>query len=406
MHLFSSSSQRRAGCLLAVVAGTMSAFCHADWFDTLQTSVTGSDVGLDFRYRYELVDAENFDKDAHASTLRSRLTWTSGAIGAWMVGAEADYVAVVGSERYNSLSNGRVEYPVVADPKGFDLNQVFVRYTQEDFAGTAGRQRINHGNQRFIGGVAWRQNEQTYDGLRLELDGKVRLDYAYTNRVNRIFGPDDGVQPRKWNSNSHLFRADVELAKGHQLHAYGYLLDFRNGNGPNNSNATLGLEYRGKVGPVSLAAALARQSDYGRNPVRYDATYYLLEGKFAASDDFGATLGYEVLGSDDGEAGFATPLATLHIFQGWADIFLNTPADGVRDAYLGLNGKVGRLSLGAIYHWFGADRGGSNFGEELNLVAGYPLHKALNLQLKYANYQAKRFAQDTTKFWLTLQLKI
>ena len=48
------------------------------------------------------------------------------------------------------------------------------------------------------------------------------------------------------------------------------------------------------------------------------------------------TLGYEVLGSDDGKKGFATPLATGHKFQGFADKFLTTPNDGVQDLYVGV----------------------------------------------------------------------
>ena len=44
--------------------------------------------------------------------------------------------------------------------------------------------------------------------------------------------------------------------------------------------------------------------------------------------------GYEVLGADNG-VGFATPLATGHKFQGWADKFLTTPGDGIEDVYIG-----------------------------------------------------------------------
>ncbi len=394
-----------AGISLLVLLGLLSLPVRADWHDDLATSVSEGKVNLNFRYRYELVDQDSFDKDANASTLRSRLTFTSGALGAWTYGAEADYVAVVGSERYNSLANGQTEYPVVADPKGFDLNQVYLKYSKDELAATLGRQRINHGNQRFVGGVAWRQNEQTYDGLRGTLGGRLKLDYAYVNRVNRIFGPDDGVQPRKWNANTHFFRGDFELAENHKLNAYGYLMDFENGNGPINSNATLGIEYAGSFGPVRLAAALAQQSDYADNPQDYDATYYLIEGKFV-SKHFGATIGFESLGSDDGTASFKTPLATLHKFQGWADLFLVTPLDGVQDTYLGVNGKIGKLSLGAIYHIFKADEGSADYGEEIDLVASYPLHESLNLQLKYAQYDADEFQVDTTKFWLTLQLKL
>ncbi len=35
----------------------------------------------------------------------------------------------------------------------------------------------------------------------------------------------------------------------------------------------------------------------------------------------------------NGAIGFATPLATLHIFNGWADLFLTTPANGLKDLY-------------------------------------------------------------------------
>lgn len=406
MHSQTPSYQHfRAGFCLLVMLSLLSLSVRADWYESLSTSVSEGKVNFDFRYRYEFVDQASFDKNANASTLRSRLTFGSGALGAWTYGAEADYVAVVGSERYNSLSNGQTEFPVVADPKGFDLNQVYLRYKKDNTTGTFGRQRINHGNQRFVGGVAWRQNEQTYDGLRGEFGSKLKFDYTYVTRVNRIFGPDEGVQPRKWNANTHLFRGDFSLAENHTLIAYGYLMDFENGNGPANSNATLGAEYAGKFGPVSLKAALAQQSDYADNAQSYDATYYFVEGKFA-TDNFGVTLGFESLGSDDGTASFKTPLATLHKFQGWADLFLVTPPDGVQDAYLGVNGRIGKLTLGAIYHNFKADEGSADYGDELDLIANYPLHKALKVQLKFARYEADEFGVDTTKFWVTLQLKI
>ncbi|MEI8045213.1 MAG: hypothetical protein WCL11_27625, partial [Verrucomicrobiota bacterium] len=67
-------------------------------------------------------------------------------------------------------------------------------------------------------------------------------------------------------------------------------------------------------------------------------------------------VGYEVL-EGNGTIGFATPLATLHAFNGWADMFLSTPANGLKDFYL----KAGyslpadfvaakSLNLSAIWH--------------------------------------------------------
>src|SRR5579863_6611342 len=36
----------------------------------------------------------------------------------------------------------------------------------------------------------------------------------------------------------------------------------------------------------------------------------------------------------NGHAGFSTPLATTHLFDGWADMFLTTPANGLGNFYL------------------------------------------------------------------------
>ena len=44
---------------------------------------------------------------------------------------------------------------------------------------------MNHLNQRFLGGVGWRQNEQTFDGLRLQqkIGSDMTLDVAAVHNV-------------------------------------------------------------------------------------------------------------------------------------------------------------------------------------------------------------------------------
>ena len=367
--------------------------------------LTNGDVGLNFRYRYEYVDQDGIDREANASTLKSRLTWSSAAYKKFKAGIEIDNVTVIGDENYRTPTNGQTSYPVVADPGGTDINQAFVSFTGDDLTATAGRQRILHGNQRFVGGVGWRQNEQTFDAVRLQLPSpdKVSLDYAYIRDVNRIFGPDNSaVQPKRWESDSHILTAALAPAKGHKLGAFIYLLDFDNS--PANSTSTYGIEYKGKAGPVSLTAALASQSDYADNPTDYSADYYMAElGLTTKVATF--ALGYEVLGSDDGDAGFRTPLATLHKFQGWADKFLSTPATGIEDAYLKVTGNIGPTKWALFYHDFSADKGSADYGSEINLVGTYPINKQLSAQLKYANYDADDFATDTEKLWFTLNLK-
>ena len=166
---------------------------------------------------------------------------------------------------------------------------------------------------------------------------------------------------------------------------------------------TWGLSYAGKVGPVTLNAAAAWQSDYADNPASFDTDYFSVDGAYTFSK-VTFLLGYEVLGSDGGAIAFQTPLATLHKWQGWTDLFLSTPANGIEDTYLTVSGKLGDFALSATYHDFAADEGSADYGDEWDLVASYPINTKLSAELKYASYDRDTFAVDTDKLWFTLNL--
>lgn len=386
----------RSAMVAAILAPATSQVFAADLEE-----FTKGEADINFRYRFEDVDQDGMSEDAGASTLRTRFTWKSGQVDRFKIGIEADYVSVIGSEKYNSTENGKVRYPVVPDPEGFDLNQAYVAYQGESVNADFGRQRILHGSQRFVGGVGWRQNEQTYDALRLRPKfAEWTVDYAYVWNVNRIFGPDDGAQPADWHGNSHFVTAGRPISEDHKVELFGYVLDFENANGPVNSSSTWGLGYKGKVGIASLAATIATQSDYADNPRDYSARFYSVQADIPVKP-VTLTLGYEVLGSDDGTAAFMTPLATLHKFQGWTDKFLVTPAAGIEDAWLGVKGKVKGFGWNLMWHDFSADEGGADYGTELNFVLNYAVTKHVKLQFKAADYDAEDFSTDTTKFWLT-----
>lgn len=375
---------------------------------------TEGKASFNFRYRYEYVDQEGFSRNAKASTLRSRLTYTSAQYKGFSFLTEFDDVTAIGSDNYNSTANGNTQYPVVADPEGTEVNQAWAKYAAGGASGSYGRQRIVHGNQRFIGGVAWRQNEQTYDGFRAMYKGDhgLVLDYAYVYNINRIFGPDDGpVQPANHHGSNHFLRADWKFAEEHTLSGFYYGLEidedraYAAGKTVGNSSDTIGVEYSGKFGPIGAKAAYATQSDAGDNPASYDADYYMLEGSFGFSG-LKASLGYEVLGAGDG-VGFKTPYATLHKFQGWADKFLITPGDGIEDIYVGLTGKLGPVALGGFYHDFSAEDSGEDWGSEIDLVATWNYNKNWMFQLKYASFSSDSDAYtDTDKAWLTVNFKI
>lgn len=375
--------------------------------DELVVATTESSAKFKFRYRIESVEQDGVEEDALASTAKARFSWASGTVANFSVGLETDYVFKVGDQQYNSTENGRTEFPVVADPEGFDVNQAYVKYAVSNTTASFGRQRIVHGGQRFVGGVAWRQNEQTFDAFRLQIkpSESLSLDYSYVFNVNRIFGPDGGAQPSDWDSDSHLLMARFKLSEQHSIDAFAYLLDFSNDNGIPNSTATYGLEYAGNFGGLKLNASYATQSDYGDSALDYSADYYAFSAAYTLN---AITLraGYEVLGSDDGLAAFRTPLATAHKFQGWADKFLGTPASGIEDATIGVAGKLGALKLAVNYHDFSANEGSASLGSELDFVATWPVSKAVTVQLKFADYQADSHATDTRKVWATLNFAL
>ncbi|SDZ75375.1 alginate export family protein [Microbulbifer marinus] len=393
-------------------------FCQPAWSDhatatDLNDAIMHSCADVDFRYRYERVDQENFSKNANASTLRSRLTWHTATLHNWVGLVEVDNIAAIGSERYNSTVNGKTQYPVVADPTDTDLNRIQVQYKTKPFTGTLGRQRINQDNQRFVGGVGWRQNEQTFDGGRAEFSMGYyakgwRGDVAWIGNVNRVFGPD--------GPNADLrgtvipVRLPYTPVENHELVPYLYWFDFdsgrNNSNGENFSTGTLGLHYHGSCprGQRSFAwdwwLSAAIQKDIENNPKDYTERYFLAESN-VKFEHFSFGGGYEYLGGT-GKAAFITPLATLHKFQGWADQFLNTPVDGVGDAYVKGGFKWGSFNFGLIYHNFRSTTGGLDYGNETDAVAEFKVNRWLKLQAKYADYRADEFSQDTEKFWFSI----
>ena len=227
--------------------------------DSLMGMFTDGKASIDLRYRYENVDQDTKTRTAIANTLRSRLTLASASWHGVSGLAEVDNVTDFGSDDYNSTENGNTRYPVIADPTGTDLNQLWLKYAGDNYDGTAGRQRILHGNQRFVGGVAWRQNEQTYDGFRANWEplDKLKLDASYVYNINRIFGPDDGANPADLEGDNFFFRADYQFLENHKVAAFGYWLDidedgpYSAGKTVNNSSDTYGVEYNGKISFLS-----------------------------------------------------------------------------------------------------------------------------------------------------------
>lgn len=388
--------QLRLSALAIAIASTSTAFA-AEQAASFEEAVTGGDASLSFRYRYEFVDQDGINKDANASTLKTRLNYKTQQYQNATAFIEFDNNTQVLSGDYNDKTNGK-NTPVVADPKYTEVNQAYLDYAAPvDTLVRYGRQRILLDNQRFVGGVGWRQNEQTYDAFTLVNTSLPDTTVVLTNitNVNNILGKNiNGENHQVLNINNKSLPFGT-------VSAYAYMLK--------DISDTYGARFAGKtdLDALSLLYTLEYATQETDNAASNDADYYVAE--FGAGfSGVTAKVGYEVLGSDKGNYGFSTPLGTNHKFNGWADKFLATPADGLEDLYVSVSTKLAGPKIALIYHTFEANEGGTDYGDEIDLAISQDFADRYNVLLKGAAYSQgdKTTAQtDTTKVWLQLSAK-
>ena len=370
------------------------------------------------RLRWERVDQRDLPRRANAVTARVR-TGIAATAGPWSALAEAQGNLAIVPDYFDGV-HPDPSRPLVGDPQSIGLYRAQVQYRADAFILTAGRQRIALDDERFVGTAAIRNNGQTFDAVRAELVPVkgVKADLSYVWGVRTVWGIDGtGARPRSIGGNSVLANLGWATPIG-TLTGFAYLIDADEAalQGYRLSSQTYGARLAGSrpLGTAKLAyqASWARQSDYHRNPNDYAADYWLAD---VALDLNGPRLGggYEVLGADRGQAlaSFQTPLSSIFKFQGWADKFTTTPADGVRDLYASTGwgwkqvGPVKALGLSAIWHRFESDRLVRHYGNEIDLLAQGKVGRT-TASLRYADYQADRFGTDTQKLWLQLDWTI
>jgi hypothetical protein len=423
-----ADSRKWEWLLACSLVASWSAASSAAPLAELPAAVAAGKPNVALQLRYENVDQDNLEKDADAATVRARLGYTTGRWNGLDAQLEYESVTALGSEHFNSTENDRTTYPLVADPRTSEVNQAWIRWSGlPETSVTYGRQKLFFDNQRFISSVGWRQNEQTYDATRVTTRWipRVTLDYAYITNVDafRFFDFDPGIGVDNRNDldvKAHYAHAAVKVVdKILTLTPYALLIDFDRIPAPalaRQDTRTLGLRATGGVpiaGAWSFGYALeyADQSDYRDAPRGTDADYLLIEPALIYAQ-YKAALGYERL-SGDGTYSFQTPLATLHAFQGWADQFTVTPLDGIEDRYLLLAGSWSRFAATAVYHDYVADRGGSNYGAEIDLLVTWTPRDGLTIGAKFAGYDADEFPLagspavpfDTTKWWTWIEYR-
>ncbi|MEM9057341.1 MAG: alginate export family protein [Pseudomonadota bacterium] len=398
----------RALPLIGLAAGSAS---HAD-DATLSEAIAGGQFYLNFNSRYEFVDQDNALDEASALTLLTRFGYKTASWNNFSAHVEfEDSRILLGVDEFSVPPTGfnSGEHSVIADPETTELDQAYLQYANQTVGLTlrAGRQIVSYDSQRFVGAVPWRQDWQTFDGFHAEYRGvdKLTIKAGHLYKRNRIFAREQDL-----DSSDNLIDVSYKTPLG-TVGAFAYLLEVDSA--VNNALDTYGVRFAGSqpIGDNTLSYTLSYATqDAEQGTSAFSADYLLAEAALKLAP-LTVKLGVEHLGSDGGQYGFSTPLATLHKFNGWADLFLATPAAGLDDRYVALSGKVRKFGYSVIYHDFAADAavdGADDLGSEINLLLTRPIGKRYKLGFKYANYSAgsQNFSTiDTERLWTWLSAK-
>lgn len=405
----------------AILLGAIALLQSGSGFaDTPEDLIRNGKVFGEVRYRYEYVDQDGLARTATANTIRANLGFETGDYKGFKGLIELQTIQHMGSDHFNDTTNGKVTYPIIADPENSEFNQAWIMWSGIPKTSLKiGRQNILLDNQRFVGNVGWRQNDQTYDAGTLTFTpvDKFTLNYSYIWNINRVFGEHNAIPD--FTGDNHLLHGSYNFADWLKIAGYGYFLDIHQAPPPVApfalSSKTYGAQLTGKIPfnsdwKFQYLVEYASQSDYKSSPLNYRESYFHITPSLLWKD-ITLQAGFESLGGN-GTSAFQTPLATLHAFNGWADKFLTTPAGGLEDFYgriaykiSGINKWIDGTTLDAIYHDFNAENTPMDYGSEKDFQAsksfkieGFVL-KEWTVTAKYADYNSDGFLTDTNKFW-------
>lgn len=385
---------------------------------SLKEALTEGKPTINLRLRYENVDQEGKKETGEAFTLRSLIGWKTKPFHDFSVTAEVYGLSPLNDD-YNDLKKGspiasRTKYPVIADPEDYDFHQLYLEWTGiPDSSIKLGRQGMVLDNWRYVGDIRFRQNWQVFNGLSFVNKSlpDTEIELAHYEQVKQITTKIE-------NANIEIANVKYNFTPTTSLVGYGYLIDWNGRAQEAKSNKTFGLRLDGSQKlddnwKVLYTAEYAKQDDYKDGSKLIDNDYYRV-GAGAGYGDWFLRVDQEKLsGNRDGKA-FQTPLGTNHLFQGWADVFLVTPNEGIEDTILIAGGKVMDATIKAEYHFINSDRNfakvgggtGDSYGKEFDLGIYYKFTKQISGSVEYANFKeddkyngARK--TDIEKFWIT-----
>ena len=375
-----------------------------DWVKRGQISVNA-------RYRLEMFERDGppFTAPAYAPTLRLAVGYETPGVHGFSAFAQGEAVVVTGPADYSDTtlpSQNRPDRPTIFDPRSLQLSQGFLQWSHrldhKNAQVKVGRQELTLNDGRFLGVSYWRQVHGSFDAASFDADlpHGFSFSYAFINRFNREVGYDatDG-QP-----SMHTHMANLVWSKPDQFRVslYSLLLDYRSPAQYSLSTQTYGVRANGpyKLTPdwsLVYTAEFAKQRNYGTNPNRVDANYYLGEiGPGWRRLEMKA--GYALLGGRSSTDELTTPLAPPR--NGWTDLFFNDPSggggNGLEARYLSatsplpwVSGTVGTL----IYYDYHSDFPRVHYGSELDLAIAHKFARTgnrLEIGCRFGRYWADR----------------
>ena len=366
-------------------------------------------ISANIRYRFETFERDGapFTAPAYAPTLRLAAGYQTPSFYGFTLFAQGEAVEITGPADYNDPTlppQLRPNRPTILDPKSLELSQAFVQWTHsvdhKKLQLTVGRQELTLNDARFLSVSPWRQVHGSFDSIKFaaDLPANFSFTYAFINRFNREAGYDatDGQPPMHTHMTELVWRKPNQI----RVSLYTLLLNYRSPAQFSMSTQTYGLRANGPYrlnsdSSVVYTAEFAKQKNYGANPNRVDANYYLAElGPGWRGWEFKA--GYALLAGRSSTDELTTPLAPPH--NGWTDLFLNTPsipgASGFEARYLSAAGRMPFLGdTTVIYYDYHSDFPRVHYGSEFDSQVAHKFKRTgnrLEVGWRFARYWADR----------------
>ncbi len=380
--------------------------------DPLTQALSEGSYTLQFRPRYEFVQQPGLD-EAQAFTIRTMLALSShqeyGLTG---------YVQFINVSsllnHYNSLLNGKTQYSIIPDPEETGVNQFYIEYTGlRGIKARVGRQEIVLNDSRFVGNVNFFQTPQSYDAVSLHysVDKHIRLFGAYIWRIKNILNQLE---------TSKTFLAQASFVPNTFLHAdiFGYWYGNQSKTLIPGAAACLlpgvqacndqiiGIRVTGNI-PLTRSYRIQYDGSYAKQ-LPYDSGSPLVNASYAHGGaglfwrNLGIHADYMVMGANkNGTYGFQTPLATKHLYNGWADIFLTTPKEGLKSLYFTAKAQWMNTKFLARYYSFDSSYHSVHYGHEVDLSAIHRIDSVWLFGAQYADFiSADSLFKNTQAGWV------